>query len=418
MPFSDKQKHFLKLQPKDINTLSGVTGSAKSFTLNLRMYGEILEDQPNDTTLFTGKTLDTVMENIAYPFMELDEGIGDYQLIKGNRPKIYCKRSKANIMIIGANDESAETKIRGRPKMRRWVADEVTLQPRSLVDQALARCKYVRDGKMVVGEAWWTMNPDGPHHYIKTEYMDNPKINIQNTYWGFEDNPLMTKDFIEKQKARYSGVFYERMILGKWTAAEGAIYTDFNPATHIIDKPLFPIREYIIGADWGFNHPMAIVLIGIDYDGRYYVMDEFHESGYLVDERLKEVLIAKGWDKLNITRGWGDSESPGDVERLRKLMNWQIMPAVKGPNSVIDGIKVVQSLLKKKPDETFGLYFINGMAPKTQAEMSTYRWALIKAGSKGDAPIKEKDDGMDAMRYPIFARAVGTVRPIKNNPFK
>jgi PBSX family phage terminase large subunit len=88
-----------------------------------------------------------------------------------------------------------------------------------------------------------TTNPDTPSHWLLKNYISR-KNELDIKVWNFllEDNHTLPKSYIENLKKEYTGVFYDRFILGKWVAAEGLIYSKFanEKEKYIMDK----IRPY------------------------------------------------------------------------------------------------------------------------------------------------------------------------------
>lgn len=77
---------------------------------------------------------------------------------------------------------------------------------------------------------------------------------------------------------------------GLWVVAEGLVYDTFNELKHtcshtqILEKiAACEFREFFLGLDWGWNHPLCCGLYGITRDGVYYKIDELF--GSKLDER-------------------------------------------------------------------------------------------------------------------------------------
>lgn len=121
-----------------------------------------------------------------------------------------------------------------------------------------------------------TCNPDNPQHWFK-RFLDSG-ADIYCQAYTIDDNPTLPPDFVANLKQEYAGtVYYNRFILGKWTAANGVIYRlladslaagdgrFFWPA----DKPLAPWRVRI-GVDFGGNgskHAFVATAILPGYSG-------------------------------------------------------------------------------------------------------------------------------------------------------
>ena len=74
-------------------------------------------------------------------------------------------------------------------------------------------------------------NPEHPTHWLK-EFLDNDELDIYLQRYTIFDNPFLPAEFVEQLCKEYEGtIYYDRLILGLWKRAEGAIYKRFadNP---------------------------------------------------------------------------------------------------------------------------------------------------------------------------------------------
>ena len=70
-------------------------------------------------------------------------------------------------------------------------------------------------------------NPEHPTHWLK-EFLDNPELDIYEQHYTIFDNPYLPAGFVEQLCKEYEGtIYYDRLILGLWKRAEGAIYKRF-----------------------------------------------------------------------------------------------------------------------------------------------------------------------------------------------
>ena len=71
-------------------------------------------------------------------------------------------------------------------------------------------------------------NPEHPTHWLK-EFLDDPNIDLYLQKYTIFDNPYLPEEFIEQLCKEYAGtIYYDRLILGLWKRAEGAIYKKFG----------------------------------------------------------------------------------------------------------------------------------------------------------------------------------------------
>ena len=399
-PFSDKQAEFLKTPLADFNILWGTTGSGKSYITNVFWYYFICELVPKNTLLFmSGYSNETLYDNVIRELLKLDEQDGklDFKSKQGGE-RLYVAEKNIELACIGANSERAQGRVQGKNAYA-WLGDEITKQPKSFVEMALSRLRWEIDGKMKVMPCIWTLNADSPSHYIKTDYIDKSDNECIRTWvFTFEDNPLIDEKYVEEQKKRFSGVFYERMIMNRWTMAEGAVYDNFSRDICVDHIDENRIQEWYIAIDWGYENPLAMLLVGRDGDGVYYVVDEFYERHRLIDKDLIQSIANKGWMSKKITGAIGDPSRPDYLRQIQELTSWNVSAA---NNDVIEGIQEVQKKLIKRGNGEYGLYISNN-CQNVIKEFEQYVWKKGRDGIGKDEPEKTNDHAMDALRYVIY----------------
>ncbi len=420
MQLSSKQLDFIKHSHQDINIASGSIRSGKTH-IQIYRWLYFLEEEAikNVDCLITGKKADAVERNIIIPLLDIAEQesiIDRFHFTRSPRRLVYKPK---NIICYceGANDEGAEPRIRGMT-IQAWLADEVTLYPKSFFLQAIGRCSAGKRFKFL------TCNPDSPSHYISTEIIEkiqSKKINGKIWYFNLSDNPSLNPDYIEQIKNLYTGVFYERFIEGKWVLAEGVVYDLFNREKHLIkDYPKDQIMEYVIGIDWGYENPLALVLIGVTQDDQYYIVDEIYESHQLIDNSLLVTMKNRGWFDLKkyespipISYAYTDPARPDYVYQFYQLTKIATIP---GSNDVNEGIQAVQRKFVIQKNKQSGIY-IKETCTNVIKELESYKWKTNKDGQGKDEPVKENDHILDAIRYAIYTRERSRVKVI-GNPFK
>lgn len=402
-PISLKQKQFLHEPLHEFNILWGVTGSGKTFITNLYWYDYIVSQVPDGKLLMiSGNTSESLYDNVIRELLEFDKGIGnlEYVAVKGHQ-RLLVRNKDIEIACVGANNERAKDRIQGK-NVYAWLADEITKHPKSFVEMALSRLRDKSSGEMTVQPCIWTLNPDHPSHFVKTEYIDREDEeteDIKNWVFQFEDNPLISPEYVEKQKTRFTGVFFDRMILNKWTFAEGVIYDKFNRDAHVLDEiPTERIKSWFLGIDWGYENPLAILLIGEDGDGVYYETDEIYVKHQVIDDSIKS-LLAK-WDKYKIECAYADSNRPEFIMQFAEITGIDTYAAKK---DVIEGIHEVQKCYRKRGDGQYSLY-THKSCKNLIREKESYVWKENRAGDTKDEPKKENDHLPDSERYVIYTR--------------
>lgn len=272
--------------------------------------------------------------------------------------------------------------------------NEASLANETVFKEIISRCSG--EGARIV----WDSNPDNPNHWLNTDYIGKNKDGIIDFSFKLDDNTFLSKRYIESIKsATPSGKFYDRDILGKWTVAEGAIYSDYDNNVHEVDGLPEMIR-YFAGVDWGYDHYGSIVVIGEDKRGNYYLLDGIAEQYKEIDwwvDRAKEFK-----DRYGNIVFWSDSARPEHVARLQR----ERLKARNANKSIVSGIEHIAKLFKEN-----NLFIKRGVIPRFFDEIYQYKW---KPNSTKDEPLKEYDDVLDALRYALYSQWLEDSRPTGN----
>lgn len=81
----------------------------------------------------------------------------------------------------------------------------------------------------------------------------------------------------------YSGAFYDRFVLGKWTTADGLIYPMFSKERHVVVQAP-ECDRYYISCDYGTVNPSSFGLRG-HCDGVWYRLQEYYYDTRAEGER-------------------------------------------------------------------------------------------------------------------------------------
>lgn len=273
--------------------------------------------------------------------------------------------------------------IRGMTSYGAYV-NEASLAVEDVFQEIVSRCSV--EHSHIIADS----NPDNPQHWLKTKFIDNDDPKARTVYYHFtiDDNPTLAPDYVESLKASKSGMFYERDILGLWVTGEGTVYSDFDKSTMVIERSKLPDSlTYTAGVDWGFDHPTAIMVVGHDDKGNYYLVDEAYGQFQQVDPHW--IGVAQEFRKkygANMPF-WCDTAR---TEHIRNFQQHHIN-AKYGYKNVLDGVEKVAALIKQHK-----FYVVEGAAPNFINEIYQYVW-----DEKTGAPVKDHDHAQDAVRYCI-----------------
>jgi phage terminase large subunit len=344
-------------------------------------------------------------------------GIVDYYGGSAEEPAQY-RYANGSAVVIGGLDH--DTKIMSSEYDMIYVQEAIELNEGSW--EALTT--RLRNGRMPYQQLIGDTNPSHPTHWIKLRSAAGKLVILESRH---EDNPVLFdvtgkitevgKSYIAKLD-NLTGVRYYRLRRGLWVAAEGTIYDTFDPAVHVIKS--FPVPEEwtrFWAVDFGFIHPMVIQFWAENPDGRLYLYREIFQTKKLVSDMgslaLSYVTDANGkWTEPKPSAIICDHDAE-NREQFAKAVGLRTQPAVK---KVLEGIQATQNRLKPRDDGKPGLYIFENCLTNRDPELvdskqptgvleeiSGYVWQ-----DKGkEAPVKEHDDGCDALRYMVAHRDLG-----------
>jgi phage terminase large subunit len=206
---------------------------------------------------------------------------------------------------------------------------------------------------------------------------------------------FLDAEIIEMWESEYTGDFARQELGGEFVAFEGLIYAEFEPGRHVSRERPDTFARVIAGVDWGFANPGVIVVLGVDGDGRAWVLAEVYERRRRVEEWVE--MAAQMRDLWGISGFYCDPSEPEYIKAFRE----RGLKAEGADNAVLPGIQAVKNALAQRGDGTVGLT-ISPDCVHLLSEFEQYQWAENRHGIK-DEPVKANDHAMDAMRYAIMA---------------
>lgn len=304
-----------------------------------------------------------------------------------------------------------------------------------LVEDEWEKCTTrLRNGAISFQQIIADCNPSGPVHWLRhrcdkglttellSRHEDNPiYFNEDGTMTAVGADYMATLD-------RLTGVRYLRLRKGIWAAAEGVIYEDFDPSHHIIDRFEIPrhwTRYWVV--DFGYVHPFVLQCWAVDEDGRLYLYREIFHTKRTVDQHAKDILrevadLPPGVDEVGARASewiWREPKPRAlicdhDAEGRAVLERDLGMGSIAAAKGVTEGIQVVQQRLRRQGDGRARIFLMRDSVVKrdrelmdakkpscTIDEITGYIWHLPNGTTikPKEVPVKDCDDGMDAMRY-------------------
>lgn len=385
---------------KRINLLEGSVRSGKTW-ISLVLWAFWVGTMPKDGSyLMVAKTLTSLRRNV----LDLLQSLVGTRNFSYSLPRKEGRLFGRLVYLEGVNDARAESKIRGMTLQGAY-CDELTLFTQDFFAMLLSRLS--EPGAKVIA----TTNPDSPNHWLMTEYISRKDeaagVDLLDIKYTLDDNTFLDPEYVKQIKREYTGVFYERFVLGRWVLAQGRIYDMFKRAQHVVEAPPGPCTAWYVSMDYGTSNPAVMLLWG-EYGGVWIATKEYYYSGR--DERRQKTdeeyyaELEKLAGGLPVRMVIVDPSAASMIATIRKHGRFLVLPA---DNAVLDGIRITATALNS------GKIKFCACCVNTILEMESYVWDEKAAEHGEDKPLKVNDHGPDATRYfamELFGRkSVGPV---------
>lgn len=393
-PFSLKQKKLLmwwtdKSPKKDYDMIicHGSIRSGKTVAMIDSFITWSLAKHKDQNFIIAGKSMGALKRNVLEPMFQILTAKGiDYYYHRSGDP--YVSIGTNTYYLFGANNEASQDTLQGLTAAGAYL-DEVALFPQSFVDQAIGRCSAETGSNQA--KIFLNCNPAGPHHWFKQEYIDKAKEKkIYVLHFTMDDNLSLSERVKDRFRRMFSGVFFQRYILGLWVMAEGIVYDMFNKDKHVVPTVDRNYTRYFVSIDYGTQNPTTFGLWG-RCEGTWYKVKEYHFEGRKGKQKT-DVEYSQDLRKfLGPLRATiiVDPSAASFIAQLKKD-GFHVRQAI---NDVLDGIRNVATAM------TEGLIKYNDCCKETFKEFSSYVWDAKAADRGEDKPVKENDHHMDGDRY-------------------
>lgn len=299
---SDKQIEYTENATHRWNIKSGAVRSGKSFVdtaavIPLRIIERL--GKPG-LAVVLGVSRDTIERNVLQPLREIytDKRVGTIN----SRNTVYLFGEE--VYCLGAEKVSQVAKIQGS-SIKYCYGDEIAKWNKEVFQMLKSRLDKPYscfDG---------ACNPEHPTHWLK-EFIDNKELDIYLQHYTIFDNPFLPEEYVKQLCKEYEGtIYYDRLILGLWKRADGAIYKRFadNPEAFrcgVADE-ISPDREY----KQFRKEDITSIEVGLDFGGNQ-SGHSFVARGYTDDYR--DVIALKS-RRIKAK----DEEEDIDSNRLNEL---------------------------------------------------------------------------------------------------
>lgn len=419
--FSDKHKYYIHNALKSrICVAEGAIRSGKTIDhcIIAAAHLELCRDKIH---LASGSTIGNAKLNIGvcngFGLEALFRGRCKWGKYRDNEALfLYTQTGEKVVVFAGGGKADSYKRILGN-SYGLWIATEINEHydsddsRESFIKVAFGRQAAAQDPLVL-----WDLNPCNPNHRIYEDYIDHYARTGLSGYlyehFTIDDNLSISDERREEIKAQYdpSSIWYKRDILGQRCVAEGLVYPMFSADRHVLKEPVETEGDYYVSSDFGIQNATVFLLWRREMGTKRWIcLREYYYSGR--DER-RQMLVSELVDSLEgILDGIkpkrvivDPSAAPLKVELRRRGYYTQ-----DAKNEVMDGISDVCSMLGSD-----NLAFMP-CCENTIKEFGAYLWDSKAVDAGVDAPLKENDHAMDAVRY--FVRTMRLVKRADEKPY-
>lgn len=374
---------------KRFNVYYGGAGSGKSHFVVQKMIYKYLK-YPGRKCLVARKVSSTLRESIFALFKSV---IGDWQLYeqcKVNKTDMTIELPNGSLFIFKGIDDPE--KIKSIANIDDIIVEECTEIDDFDFDQLSLRLRSRKEYNQIhvmfnpVSKSNWVYK-----RWFKDGYNKENTVVLHTTY---KDNKFLPDDYVNNlmEMKKTNPVYFRIYALGEFATLDKLIYTNWREENFDYMEILRKNKnsKAIFSLDFGFtNDPTAFVCSIIDQvNKKLWIFDEFQEKGLLNNE-IAQKIIDLGFRKEIIVC---DSAEPKSIEELRRNGLARVKGAVKGRDSIINGIQLIQQYE----------IIVNSKCTEIIEELKNYTWVKDKrTGEYINKPIDKYNHGLDALRYGV-----------------
>lgn len=321
--------------------------------------------------------------------------------------KIYeeCKINKTDLTIELPNGSLFLFKGLDDPERIKSIAniDDIVVEECTEIDEFdFDQLNLRLRSKNPYNQIHCMFNPVSKANWVFKRWFDEltsqPKENIKNTMvlkTTYRDNKFLPQEYINSllDMKETNPVYFNIYAEGEFATLDKLIYTnwevkDFNYLEILKEKHY---RHAIFGTDFGYtNDPTTLICSVIDdVDKKIWIYNEHFERG-MTNEDIYNMYID---NRVAGERIVCDSSEPKSIEELNRLGCKKAVGAVKGKDSIMNGIQLIQQYY----------IFIHPSCTNITEEFKNYTFVKDKqSGMYINKPIDKYNHGLDGFRYSVM----------------
>ena len=359
-------KRITKLKNR-IRAVQGGTSASKTVSIVLYLIHLAQSDDKPTLTSIVSESFPHLKRGVMRDFLLIMQEHNYYQDNNWNKTDYtYTFETGSKIEFFSADQPD---KVRG-PRRDRLFINEANNIPYDAFDQLEVRTKHF---------IFLDWNPTN-EFWFYTDVLGE-RDDVDHIILTYRDNEALDKsiiDSIEQRKGhKHWWAVYGEGQLGE---VEGKIYKDWK----IIDEVPHEARLERRGIDFGYSNDPTAVIDVYKYNDAFIVDEITYQKG-LSNKQISDILTNQ-----EKTLTIADSAEPKSIDELAGYGH-NILPSIKGPGSVNQGIQLVQDQRIQVTKRSLNVI----------REYRNYLWSTDKDGKIINKPEPGFDHALDALRYAL-----------------
>ena len=354
---------------KRVRIVQGGTSASKTISILIGLIEYAQKDKKQTTTSIVSESFPHLKRGAIKDFLDILKSHNVFDDKRWNRTdNVYTFENESKIEFFSADQPG---KVRG-PRRDRLFINEANNVSYETFEQLEIRTKeFIYIDYNPVQEFW-----------IEEVVKRDDAERIILTY---KDNEALSEEIVKsiEQRKNRSG-WWKVYGEGQLGEVEGRIFSGWQ----IVDSIPHEARAERYGVDFGYtNDPTAIV--GVYYHNGGYIIDEIAFQKGLSNKQIADIILNQ--KKVLVI---ADSAEPKSIDEIRSY-GINIIPTVKGKDSVRQGIQVVQEQQISVTKSSVNVI----------KEYRNYLWEVDKDGRTLNEPEHTWSHSMDAIRYAMTSLA-------------
>lgn len=356
---------------KKIRAVQGGTSASKTISILLLLIHNAQSDTKKTLTSIVSESIPHLRRGAMRDFKNIMISHNYWKDDRWNESnKIYTFETGSEIEFFGADQPD---KLRGARRDRLFI-NEANNIPLDTFDQLEVRTKeYVYLDWNPTNEFWFY------------EDVLNKRSDVDFIILTYKDNEALSGEIVKSIESRRERKGWWKVYgEGQLGEVEGKIFKDWN----IIDDIPHEARLERRGLDFGYSNDPTTITGIYCYNGGFIFDEELYMKG-MSNKQIADTIKNLNEPQIVIV---ADAAEPKSIDEIRSY-GINILPASKGPGSVLQGIQFIQHQKISVTKRSVNLI----------KEYRNYLWMTDKEGRIINEPIDMFNHCLDGVRYALSA---------------